>query len=203
MVSCGNIMRLGVIGDGIPLKTTPLTPQYRVCRIPLIGSIGAGLFLSTAVLSGLEKVDLCRVSNRCIGILIHYISGLIVVLGQWRTAGGLQYSCIYKSDNKTNPTSITNIYFRITRSGRHTIVTDVSFSEDHIRAVIPNSEYQVYCEGEVRSLHLAICNLLTVLWGFLQCIAWWFSQFYDVVVPWTGLTQDIPRECKMSQKQVF
>ncbi len=196
-------MRLGVIGDDIPLKTTPLTPQYRVCRIPPIGSIGAGLFLSTAVLSGLEKVDLCRVSNRCIGILIHYLSGLTVVLGQWRTAGGLQYSCIYKSDNKTDPTSITNIYFRITRSGRHTIVTDVSFLEDLSGVAVPNSKYQVYREGEVRLSHLDICNLLTVLWGFWQCITWWFSQFYDVVVPWMGLTQDIPGECKMSQKQVF
>lgn len=193
-------MRLGVTGDGVPLKTAPLTPQYRVCRIPPIGSIGAGLFLSTAVLSGLDKVDLCRVSNRCIGMLIHYISGLTIVLGQWRTAGSLQYSCIYKSDNRTSPTSITNIYFRITRSGRHTIVTDVSFLEDYSGVVIPNSEYQVYREGEVRSLYLAVYSLLTV-WDFLQCIAWWFSQFYDVVVPWAGLTQDIPGECKMSQKR--
>jgi hypothetical protein len=75
-------MRLGVTSNSFSLKTTPLTPQYRVCGIPLIGSIGAGLFLSTAHLSDLEKVDLCRVSNRCIGIMIHYISGLTVVLGQ-------------------------------------------------------------------------------------------------------------------------
>jgi hypothetical protein len=146
--SCRKIMRLGVTGDDVPLKTTPLTPQYRVCRIPPIGSIGAGLFLSTAVLSGLDKVDLCHVSNRCIGMLIHYTSGLTVVLGQWRTAGGLQYSCIYKSNGETD---LTNIYFRLTRTERYTIVTDVSFSEDYSGVVIPNSEYQVYCVGEVRS----------------------------------------------------
>jgi hypothetical protein len=78
---CGNIIRLGVTSDGFPLKTTPLTPQYRVCGIPLIGSIGARLFLSIAHLSDLEKVDLCHVSNRYIGIMIHYISGLTIVLG--------------------------------------------------------------------------------------------------------------------------
>jgi hypothetical protein len=139
-----------------------------VCGIPPISSIGAGLFLSTAGLNDLEKVDLYWVSNRCIGIMIHYISGLTVVLGQWQTAGSLQYSCIYKSDNKADPTSITNIYFRITRSGSHTIVTDVNFSEDHSGVVIPNSEYQVYRVGEVMLLsHLTICNLLTALWGFL------------------------------------
>jgi hypothetical protein len=155
-------MQLSVTSDSVPQKTAPLTPQYRVCRIPLIGSISAGLFLSTTVLSGLDKVDLCRVSNRCIGMLIYYTSGLTVVLRQWRAAGGLQYSCIYKSDNRTSPTSITNIYFRITRSGRYTIVTNVSFLEDYSRVVIPNSEYQVYREGEVRSLYLAVCSLLTV-----------------------------------------
>jgi hypothetical protein len=144
-------MRLGITGNSILLKTIPLTPQYCVCRIPPIGSIGTGLFLSTAVLNSLDKVDLYRVSNCCIGMLIYYISSLTVVLGQWRTAGGLQYSCIYKSDGKTD---LTNIYFRLTRTEHYTIVTDVSFSEDYSRVVIPNSEYQVYCVGEVMSRHL-------------------------------------------------
>jgi hypothetical protein len=78
-------------------------------------------------------------------------------------ASSLKYSYIYKSDNKTNPTSITNIYFKITRLGRYTIVTNVSFSKDHCRVVVPNFEYQVYYKGEVRSSHLDIYNLLIVL----------------------------------------
>jgi len=72
-------MRLGATGDGTPTTTTPLTPQFRICEIPPIAGPNARLFLLVAILSGLEKVDLCRVSNRCIGILIHYINGLVAV----------------------------------------------------------------------------------------------------------------------------
>jgi hypothetical protein len=71
-------------------------------------------------------------------MLIHYISGLTVVLRQWRTVGGLQYSCIYKSDGETD---LTNIYFRLTRTEHYTIVTNVSFLEDYSGVVIPNSKY--------------------------------------------------------------
>jgi hypothetical protein len=71
-------------------------------------------------------------------MLIYYISGFTVVLRQWQTVGGLQYSCIYKSDSETD---LTNIYFRLTRTERYTIVTNVSFLEDYSKVVIPNSEY--------------------------------------------------------------
>ena len=73
-------MRLGVIGDVTLPTATPLTAQYSLCEIPPIAGPNAGLFLSIAVLSGLKKVDLCRVSNRCIGIMIYYLNGLVVVL---------------------------------------------------------------------------------------------------------------------------
>jgi hypothetical protein len=102
-------MGLGVIGDGTPTTTIPLTPRYHVSKIPPIAGPDAGLFLSVAVLSGLEKVDLCRVSNRCIGVLIHYVNGLIAVLRQWWTTDVSQHSCIYKSDNESDITSFSNV----------------------------------------------------------------------------------------------
>jgi hypothetical protein len=150
--SLSTIMRIGVVGDGTSPTTTPLTPQYSLCPIPPIAGPNAGLFLSVAILSDLEKVDLCRVSNRCIGIMIQYTNGLIIVLGQWQTAGVAQHSSIYKSDNKSDTTSAPNIYFRMTRCERHNIVTDVSFSEDHSGAITLNSSYQVFGAGNVRSL---------------------------------------------------
>ncbi len=159
-------MRLGITSDGTRTTTTALTPQYRICEIPPIAGPNAGLFLSVAILSGLEKVDLCRVLDCCTGILIHYVGGLIVVLGQWRTAGSSQHSCIYKRDKKSDTTNITNIHFRMTRSKRHNIVTDISFSEDRSGVVIPNSKYQVFRAGMVRSSpRLTVCNLLTFLGG--------------------------------------
>jgi hypothetical protein len=196
--SLSKIMRLGVIGDGTPPTTTPLTPQYPVCKIPPIAGPDAGLFLSVAILSDLEKVDLCCVSNRCIGMLIQYTNGPIAVLGQWRTVGVSQHSCVYKKDSSKSDT--TSIYFRVTRSGKHNIVTDVSFSGDHGMVVTPDSEYRVFVTGQVRSSsNLDTHNLLTVF--FVQYIAWWFSEFDDAVLPWTGTTRDIPSKSEMSQKQ--
>jgi hypothetical protein len=72
--SLSKIMRLGVISDRTPLTTTSLTPQYCFCEIPPIAGPNARLFLSIAVLSSFKKVDLCRISNRCIGIMIHYLN---------------------------------------------------------------------------------------------------------------------------------
>ena len=145
-------MRLGVIGDGTLLTATPLTAQYSLCEIPPIAGLNAGLFLSIAVLSGLKKVDLCRVLNRCIGIMIYYLNGLVVVLGQWRTAGVAQHSYIYNSDDKNNTNSVPNICFRMTRYRSYNIVTDVSFLEDHSKAMELDSSYQVFGVGKVRSL---------------------------------------------------
>ena len=144
-------MRIGVVGDGIPPTTTPLTPQYSLCPIPPIAGPNAGLFLSVAILSDLEKVDLCRVSNRCIGIVIQYTNGLITVLGQWQTAGVAQHSCIYKSDDKSDTKSVPDIYFRMTRCRRYDIVTDVSFSKNYNKAITSDSSYQVFGAGKVKS----------------------------------------------------
>jgi hypothetical protein len=74
---CSKIMRLGITSDNTHTTTTALTPQYHICEIPPIAGPNAGLFLSVAILSGFEKVNLCRVLDRCTGILIHYVNGLM------------------------------------------------------------------------------------------------------------------------------
>ena len=137
-------------------------PQYYVYKILLISSISTRLFLLTTVLSSFNKVNLCYVLNCYISMLIYYISSLTIVLRQQQIASSLQYSCIYKSNNKTSLTNITNIYFRITRLRRYIIITNVSFLKDYSKVVILNSKYQVYYKREVKLLYLAIYSLLTV-----------------------------------------
>jgi len=141
------IMRLGVTGDGTAARAAPLPPQYHNCNFPSppIGSPNAGLFLSFAVLSSLDRVDVCYVDKRCTGMLIRYLDSHAVVLGQWHASSASQCSCIY---NSSGP-SITNIYFRISKSRDRQIVTSISFSPDTAETT-PDSDYQVFSVGEVR-----------------------------------------------------
>jgi hypothetical protein len=122
-------MRLGVIGDGNSELITHQTPQFPACDSPYLPSVGpdAGLFLSIAVLSGLKKVELCRVANRCTGVMITYLKALPLVLGQWHTSLLSQQTCIYDSNRPSTP---SEIYFKISKSGDHQVVTDISFSVD-------------------------------------------------------------------------
>ncbi|KAH6692790.1 hypothetical protein BKA61DRAFT_281285 [Leptodontidium sp. MPI-SDFR-AT-0119] len=170
------IMRLGVIGDGTAPGAAPLQPQYHNCGFPSppIGTPNAGLFLSFAVLDGLERVDMCRVKNRCTGLMIHYIGGGTSVLGQWHTSCASQSSCIYDG----NGPAITHIYFEMSRCRDRQIVTAVNFAPSTAETT-SDSEYRVFSIGE----H----------------IAWWFSERYDEILRWTGELQDIPGESTMKQ----
>jgi hypothetical protein len=74
-----------ITSNATPLESPPMTPQYHAkswLRSPSSNRIG---FPSVAIFSDLQKVDLCRVTNRCIGMLIQYISGKTEILGQWRS----------------------------------------------------------------------------------------------------------------------
>lgn len=147
-VSSGRtIMRLGVIGDGTTTRAAPLTPQYHNCDFPSppIGTPNAGLFLSFAVLSGLERVDVCYVDKRCTGMLIRYVDSHTVALGQWHTSCVSQCFCIY---NSSGPSS-TKIYFRMSKTRDRQIVTAISFSPDTVE-IMQDSDYQVFNVGEVR-----------------------------------------------------
>jgi hypothetical protein len=141
------IMRLGVTGDGTTPRAAPLHPQYHNCGFPSppIGTPNAGLFLSFAVLHGLERVDMCRVEKRCTGLMIHYLGGRTSVLGQWHTSCASQSSCIY--DN--NGPAVTHIYFEMSRCRDRQIVTAVSFAPSTAETT-SDSEYRVFSVGEVR-----------------------------------------------------
>lgn len=140
-------MRLGIIGDGTTARAAPLMPQYHNCDFPSppIGSPNAGLFLSFAVLSDLQRVDVCHVDTRCTGMLIRYLDSHAVVLGQWQTSCISQFSCIY---NSSEPSS-TKIYFRMSKNRDRQIVTAISFSPDTVETT-PESDYEVFSVGEVR-----------------------------------------------------
>jgi hypothetical protein len=159
------ITRLGVTGDSITGRATPLLPQYQNCDCPSppIGSPNSGLFLSVAALSDLERVDVCQINNRCTGMLMRYLDGRSVVLGQWHASGFSQSYCIYESPGL----SITHIYFRMCKVWKRQIVTDISFSPSTIDAT-PNSDYQVFSVLEVnckptrymklaKTFHVAYC----------------------------------------------
>jgi hypothetical protein len=141
------ILRLGATGDGTTQRVGPLNPQYHNCGFPSppIGTPNAGLFLSFAALHGLERVDMCRIENRCTGLLIHYLSGRTSVLGQWHVSCASQRSCIYDSDCPV----VSNIYFEMSRYRDRHIVTGVSFTPSKA-GTTSDSEYRVFGVGEVR-----------------------------------------------------
>ena len=140
------IMRLGVTADENSESKAHQNPQFHACDSPYLPSVGpdAGLFLSIALLSSLKKVELCRVANRCIGVLINHLKAPPVVLGQWQTSLGSQQTCIYDSNR---PSIVSIIYFRTSKSGDHQVVTDISFSVDKSK----DCDYQAFSTEKVRS----------------------------------------------------
>jgi hypothetical protein len=133
------IMRLGVIGNGNSELKTQQTPHFPICDSPYLPLVGpdAGLFLSITVLSGLRKVELCQVANRCTGVIISYLEALPVVLGQWHTSLPLQKTCIY---NSNGPNIISEIYFRTSKSRDYQVVTNISFLVDKSK----DCDYQAF-----------------------------------------------------------
>jgi hypothetical protein len=122
------IMRLGVTRDRNSGSKGHPNLQYPACDAPYLPLVGpnAGLFLSVAVLSGLRKVELCRLGSRCTGVRIHYLRAPPVVLGQWHTSYPSQHTSIYNGNGR----NACRIYFKILKSDDHQVVTDVSFSAD-------------------------------------------------------------------------
>jgi hypothetical protein len=112
------IIRFGVIRDGNSELKTHQTPQFPAYDSPYLLLVGpdAGLFLSIAVLSGLKKVELCRVANCCTKVIINYFRALPVVLRQWYTSFLLQQTYIY---NSNRPSIVSEIYFRTLKSEDH------------------------------------------------------------------------------------
>ncbi len=115
-------MRIGVCGDETSSIIMPLKPQFLsyVGSVPAIDNPNSGFFPSVISLSGLKKVDLCYVGNRGSGILIYYIKGPIVALGQRYTAQASKHCCIHDR----NGSSISRICFTVNKPGVLAFVTN-------------------------------------------------------------------------------
>jgi hypothetical protein len=126
-----SLTSLGIVSDGLHLKVPPLTPQYYDSPDwPLIAT-PTHLYVSIANFVGLKTVHLCRVGNRCTGMLIHYVVGPTVVLGQWHSLYIAEHSCIYSGDGL----AITNVCFRTSKSRQYQVVTNIEFSKESDEAV--------------------------------------------------------------------
>lgn len=169
------ISRLATLSDGASQGGKRLVPQFVASGYPgpPIAGPNAGLFFSSASFNEIQRVEVCHISSRCSGLLLHYANKTTAVLGQWHTSPNSRRSCIYDMDRLRPET----ICFKTTTSRKYRIVTDVSFTSEDVDAA-PDVDYQKFNLG--------------------KCIAWWFSEFYDVVTFWDGEYLDIPRESQMT-----
>lgn len=158
------IHKIGAVGDGNTIIEEPLLPQYIECEIPEPTTAGRRprLTHSVATLTDLKKVDVCRVGNRCTGLLINYYEAPPVVLGQWHTSQPSQHGCIFESSGRGLNTP-THVYFQTlhiegTRKPKKgwqiedypgtAVVTDIRFSQLESN----DGLYQSLSVHEVRSL---------------------------------------------------
>jgi hypothetical protein len=154
-----SIPSLGIANDGFPVKSSIQTPHYYASPgFPPI-AVPSYLFLSVAVLSQSTKVCLRRVGNRCTGMMIDYVGGPTVVLGQWQNPRVFQHFSIYNMDGP----GASKIYFRMSNSGQYKIVTDIGFLMDWDEVVL-DSNSRVFDIQTVNFDTSHACRLLTQLY---------------------------------------
>jgi hypothetical protein len=78
-------------------------------------------------------------------MLIHYLDSHTAVLRQWQISPVLCCSCIYDNSGL----SITNIYFRVSKSGDYQIVINISFLLNISKAVL-TCKYRAFTIREVK-----------------------------------------------------
>ena len=189
-VSSSAISRLAIISDGSSQSSNCLMPHFAACNPPIAGP-NAGLFFSSASFSEIKRVELCRVNIRCTGLLIHYLNETMSVLGQWHTMRSSYISCIYDIMDRTSPEAI---YFKMARSGKHQIVSEIGFSwvDADAAADVDYQNFNLEKVGHFASLYVR--HLLTDI----QHVAWWFSESYDVISLWEGRYMNIPHASQIT-----
>jgi hypothetical protein len=179
------IGNLGVTGDQSIVRAAPLIPKY--LNYPDSNPIGCpsdGVFLSSAVLHDVRKIDVCRINARCTGMLLRYLNGVCVFLGQWAISLASKRFCIYKIEDEA---SISSLYFKMSRCGSQKIVTGIS----PIRSALEKKKKdgdQVFKVERVFFSRSKGEKLLMLV----QHIAWWFSCQYDKIMCWEAVQLDIP-----------
>ena len=151
---------IGVVEDSAPLRVPALMPSYHNwpnSRCPRwIGTPDKDLYLSTAYLDPLECITVCKVGERCIGMMICFSATKVSVLGQWKQAGrhGTVHVEIFRSATRRH----VNMYFQMKRyyprenSTATTIshiVTDIGVSEDGRVEMLSGRDYRAFSPGEV------------------------------------------------------
>ncbi|TAQ90662.1 hypothetical protein B7494_g961 [Chlorociboria aeruginascens] len=110
-----------------PSQTSPLLPpQYHNCLSwPAIAS-AHDVYISVAVMRDLKEAYMCRVGDRCTGMLLHYHTRPPTVLGQWHPVDASEHLCIYDGEI-LDP---INIYFEMSPKdkGNRWIVVDIGFA---------------------------------------------------------------------------
>ncbi|KAF7952289.1 uncharacterized protein EAE97_001786 [Botrytis byssoidea] len=123
-----------------------------------------GLYFSSGKFFQMKKVTSCRINERCVGILIHYLYKPPLVLGQWYKPEVSIHQIIY--DRSHPPPS--RIMFRSARFGKseEEFVVDVNFTQEETPSVDTNDHVQVF-------------DL-----GLEEHIAWWFTTSTDLISLW-------------------
>ena len=116
------IPRLGIVFDGTPLSERLMPQSPRIAPPP-----NRHHFFSVAELKDVERVDVCRLRDRCTGLLIHYMNDHSTVIGQWHTSYSVEHLRIYDSDSSGS--GHYTVRFRIETREDYQFVADVSFSK--------------------------------------------------------------------------
>ena len=159
---------IGIIDDPTPLRVPALMPQYHNwpnSRCPRwIGTPDKDLYISTAYLDPLEEITVCKVGERCTGMMIRFSVSRITVLGQWQQECRSQHVCIFSSPTPKN----INLWFQMKRyyprenSTATTIshiVTDIGVSEDGRVEMLSGRDYRAFSPGEVSLLLLTLFSM--------------------------------------------
>ncbi|KAF7925980.1 hypothetical protein BELL_0346g00080 [Botrytis elliptica] len=160
------LKNFNIISDGNEVEPVQPLLHYETPRQrpPKYQYSNLGLYFSSGKFSQMKRVTLCRINERCAGILIHYLYKPPVVLGQWYKPEVSIHQIIY--DRSHPPPS--RIMFRSARfeNSEEGFVVDVSFTQEEFSPVDTNDQVQVF--------DLAL----------EEHIAWWFTDSTDLISLW-------------------
>lgn len=142
-------------------------------------------YLTKATISGVKRLRVRKVDNRCTGLCIHHDEdGFVEVLGQWDPSDGNTILDIY--DSSEGP--LTALTFRYAEDNPlYSHIADIIVGdrpEANQTFIWRASEDRVCCQEHVRNE-----DLLTIA---QRVISWWFTHIRDHVRPSNG--QMVPLE---------
>jgi hypothetical protein len=184
----GDIMTIGVTKDGGNDRLKPIPADVYKPLIPRPNNIrGAHHFLSLANLVDVNRLDLRRNRERCLGLRIKHSDGLVEILGQWNPVEKLQTLQIYDSAQG----ALKEICFCFEENYLSNIV--VGFGDD-VRVPEANKTMKrvFYLNDLTKVSCFHIDGVLGIFSDPIQHIAWWFSSaIADRVELWDGTFEEL------------